>query len=417
MLASPNPPPGKRLAVFFDGTWNTPESKTNVWELRQLLADNGADGVPQLAFYDEGVGTHWFDRLSGGAFGFGLSENVRQGYRWLMQHYRPGDEIFLFGFSRGAFTARSLAGFMSRCGLLKSEDRISVDQAFARYRQGDAVRPIYKLLFLQRNAQTNFTPEEQALLQSSFYHRDLIKMVGVWDTVGSIGVPFGNLPGVSSRTLHFHNTHLSRIVQHSYQALALDEQRKPFWAILWTNYTLNTPSADDPPQTDDRFIEQRWFAGAHSDVGGGYENDPLPRRPRAWMQDKAAACGLAFKNPTPVTDDDLTQKPHDSYAEGAWKWFSFFKLFQRYTRWVMADPIKKPEHQKNGQTIPAGVVQTVNERLDLSVFRRCQLDPGYRPASLLEWAPRKKLDLNAIIAKPESFPQFSSPVTKPGIEP
>src|SRR2546427_305301 len=115
------PKPGKRLALFFDGTWNKPENNTNVWRLALMLADKGEDGVPQEKFYDEGVGTHLLDRFTGGAFGYGLSENVRVGYRWLMERYNPGDEIFLFGFSRGAFTARSLAGVIARCGLLKPD--------------------------------------------------------------------------------------------------------------------------------------------------------------------------------------------------------------------------------------------------------------------------------------------------------
>src|SRR6266481_2636671 len=117
--------PKQRLALFFDGTWNTPEDNTNVWRLDLMLAQAGPDGVPQRKFYDPGVGTHWYDRLSGGAFGAGLSENVEQGYRWLMDNYNPGDEIYIFGFSRGAFTARSLAGVIARCGLLKPNAPIS----------------------------------------------------------------------------------------------------------------------------------------------------------------------------------------------------------------------------------------------------------------------------------------------------
>jgi uncharacterized protein (DUF2235 family) len=411
--------PGKRLAVFFDGTWNKPENETNVWRLSELLADKGDDGVPQLKKYDAGVGTHWYDRLTGGAFGAGLSENIQEGYEWLRQNYAPGGEIFLFGFSRGAFTARSLAGFIARCGLLRPGAPLTVAQAYERYRKGDAVRPIYDLLYKQRHGETNFDPEEQILLQHSIYHRDLIKMVGVWDTVGSIGLPFGNIPGVSSATLHFHNTHLSRIVRHSYQALALDEQRKPYWAILWTDYQLKHPPAGEPPQTDDRFIEQRWFTGAHSNVGGGYQGDKLSRRPCAWMQEKAAACGLAFREPIAVTDADLADPPRDSYAEflgGAWKWFSIFNTFKRYVRWVMSGPKEKAEHRKNGRLVPAGIVQTVNERIDLSIIRRCQREAKYRPASLLEWAQRKKLNLDDLIKNPDGHPDYWSPVTKPGVE-
>jgi uncharacterized protein (DUF2235 family) len=410
--------PGKRLALFFDGTWNTPESKTNVWKLYQLVAKAGRDGVPQLPFYDPGVGTHWYDRLTGGAFGAGLTQNVRQGYDWLRNNYSLGDEIFLFGFSRGAFTARSLAGFVARCGLLKPDAPMSVEQAFDRYRKGDKVRPIYDLLFLQRQGETRFDAEEQTLLEHSLYYRDLITMVGVWDTVGSIGLPFGNIPGVSSLSFHFLNTHLSRIVQNSYQALALDEQRKPYWAILWTKYTPQVAPSTEPARTDDRMVEQRWFTGAHSNVGGGYDGDLLSQRPLTWMQEKATACGLGFTSHVTVDDRDLGQNPRDSYAEFLrpfWQWCSFLKVCRRYVRWVMSAPVSKPEHRKNRQTVPVGTVQTVNERIDISVFRRCQRDPSYRPASLTEWTKRKGLELEKIIAEIDQHPELTSPVRSPGV--
>ena len=244
-------------------------------------------------------------------------------------------------------------------------------------------------------------------------------MVGVWDTVGSIGLPLGNIPGVSSLSFHFLNTNLSRIVQNSYQALALDEERKPYWAILWTRYTPKAPTAGEPARTDDRMVEQRWFAGAHCNVGGGYQNDLLPLRPRAWIQEKAIGCGLTFSSPVAVTNADLDQQPRDSYAEflrPVWQWLAFLKTCQRYVRWVMSDPVDKPEHKRNGHLVPAGMVETVNERIDLSVLQRCQRYPGYRPPNLLEWAKRKGFDLENVIAHPENYPQFIDPVTTLGIE-
>jgi uncharacterized protein (DUF2235 family) len=408
-------PPGKRLAVFFDGTWNKPENNTNVWRLALMLADKGEDGVPQMKFYDEGVGTHWFDRISGGAFGYGLSENVRLGYRWLMEHYNPGDEIFVFGFSRGAFTARSLTGIIARCGLLKPDAPMSFMQLYERYQKGDTVRPIYKLISDKDQGKKDFSFEEKILLEYTYYHRNLIKMVGVWDTVGSLGVPFGNIPGISRRTMGFHNTHLSKIVQNSYQALALDEQRQPYWAVLWTNFVPDKPNPADTEQADNRMIEQRWFSGAHCNVGGGYRNDLMPQRPLAWIQQKAHGCGLAFRSQTVVTDEDLEMQPCDSYAEflgGLWK---ILTLGKRYERWVMADPVKKEAHWKGTRKIDAGWVETVNERIDLSVFRRCQRYADYRPKNLLEWARRKGLDLELIIAEPEKFPQFTGPVMTTGV--
>jgi uncharacterized protein (DUF2235 family) len=410
------PPPPKRLALFFDGTWNKPENNTNVWRLSLMLADEGVDGVPQERFYDEGVGTHWYDRISGGAFGAGLSDNVRSGYRWLMEHYNPGDEIYIFGFSRGAFTARSLAGVIARCGLLKPDAPMSFMQLYERYQKGDTVRPLYKLKYLQRHGETQFDIEEKLLLAHSYYQRNFIKMVGVWDTVGSLGIPIGNVPGISSRTLRFHNTNLSKIVQHSYQALALDEERKPYWAMLWTNFIPAQPDPSEEAQVDNRMVEQRWFAGAHCNVGGGYRNDLLPQRPLAWIQDKARACGLTFRSAITPTDDDYAMSPCDSYAEflgGLWK---VLTLGKRYVRWVMSAPVTKEAHWKGTTWVPKGTVHTVNERIDLSVFRRCQLHPKYRPPNLLEWARRKHLDLESIIATPEKCPELYSPVVSNGIE-
>lgn len=381
-----------------------------------MLADKGEDGVSQMKFYDEGVGTKWFDRLSGGAFGYGLSDNVRSGYRWLMEHYNPGDEIFIFGFSRGAFTARSLAGVIARCGLLKPDAPMSFTQLYERYQKGDTVRPIYQLKYFHKPGDADFDFEEKTLLKHSYYQRNFIKMVGVWDTVGTLGIPFGNIKGISSRTLRFHNTNLSKIVQHSYQALALDEFRSPYWAVLWTNFTPDKPKDTDAPQVDSRHVEQRWFTGAHCNVGGGYRNDLISQRPLAWIQEKASACGLVFRSRIVVNDDDFQMEPCDSYAEfmgGLWKFLTFGK---RFVRWVMSDPVKKEAHWKGTQKIEDGWVETVNERIDPSVIRRCQLNPKYRPPSLLEWAKRKGLSIDAIIAEPEKFPQYWSPVTKAGIE-
>lgn len=388
------PTPKKRLALFFDGTWNKPEDNTNVWRLRLMLARQGRDGLVQESFYDEGVGTHWYDEYSGGVFGRGLSANVRAGYRWLMEHYDHGDEIYLFGFSRGAFTARSLAGLIARCGLLKPDAQISFEQLFERYQKGDDVLPIYTLKFLKRTGRKReFDFEERVLLEHAWYHRNLIKMVGVWDTVGSIGVPLGNIKGISRRTLHFHNTHLSTTVQHSYQALALDEMRQPYWAVLWTRFIPDRRAPEDANDDDHRRIEQRWFSGAHANVGGGYRNDLLPQRPLAWIQEKAEDRGLAFRSSIRTTDEDLQMPPRDSYAEFLGGWWKRLPLSvaRPYVRWMQSDRVRKR----------SGWVETVNERIDRSVFLRCQLFRDYRPASLTEWAKRKQLDLEAIIADPD----------------
>jgi hypothetical protein len=396
--------PGKRLALFFDGTWDVPQNNTNVWRLYLMLAERDAGGIQQRSFYDEGVGTKRRDHLTGGMFGAGLGENVRLGYRWLMQHYDDGDEIYLFGFSRGAFTARGLAGLIARCGLLKPDAPMSFWDLFERYKKGDAVRPIYELIQLRDAGKTDFNFEERVLLKHAWYKRNLITLVGVWDTVGALGVPWGNIPGISSRSLRFYNTHLTTVVKNAFQALALDEHRHPYWAMLWTNFVPWPPAPGHVETFDNRTIEQRWFSGAHGNVGGGYIEDLMPQRPLAWIQGKAAACGLGFRSLVQLNDDDLHCKPVDSYAEflfGAWQW-----VCPRYVRWVQSSPVRKP----------TGWVETVNERIDRSVFHRCQLDRTYRPLSLGEWARRKGYDLETVIASPAEIARLDEPITAPGIE-
>src|SRR5712692_1620277 len=151
MAHSERPPaPGKRLALFFDGTWNKPENNTNVWRLYLMLSERSTDGLEQKAFYDQGVGTHFFDSFTGGAFGYGLDANVESGYRWLLEHYNDGDEIYVFGFSRGAFTARSLVGLIAKCGLLKPDAPMSFAQILDRYKLGKKARPIYEIKYQSR---------------------------------------------------------------------------------------------------------------------------------------------------------------------------------------------------------------------------------------------------------------------------
>ena len=246
-------------------------------------------------------------------------------------------------------------------------------------------------------------------------------MVGVWDTVGSIGVPLGNIPGISSHSLKFHNTRLSKIVEHSYQALALDEYRHPYWAILWTNWINKNAGAEQKdPHDDNRWVEQRWFAGAHSNVGGGYSDDLLPQRPLSWIQQKAIKCGLQFRSTLDIQQDwnkDLNIAPVDSYSKFMFGFWRDVHLGKRYIRWVLSDPVEKTAKRQHGPNPKPGWVHTVNERIDYSVFQRCAMHPDYCSFSLNEWLERKNLDLKHIIATPKRYEHLWAPVAAPGIEP
>jgi uncharacterized protein (DUF2235 family) len=359
--------PKKRLALFLDGTWNRVGSNTNVWRLRCLCAEKGADGVSQLRHYDEGV-----NGFAGGGWGKGLSDNVRQAYDWVVDHYEDGDEIFLFGFSRGAYTARSLAGLVATCGVLKAGGPLGVDQLYDRYRRADNDRTIYRLRLLS----DGLSLEEKWLLR---YSREAhIKMVGVWDTVGTLGIPVLSIPGISSSTLSFHHTGLRRPIQHGFHAVAIDEHRQKFMPTLWT---VRTPRGQQPlPMRPVSSVEQRWFIGAHANVGGGCRSDLLAQIPLHWMMRKAAQCGLAFRRDLDFDGAEPLAPIADSFKEflkGAYALFS-----TRAYRPIGAAPAERED----------GTHATVNETIDASVFERWRSDPRYRPPNLAAWAESRAID-------------------------
>lgn len=269
----------KRLVLCCDGTWNTPDqrrggrhSPTNVVKFARALAPEGLDGLEQRVFYQCGVGTAPWERLRGGAFGFGLSRDVREVYRYLAQTYEPGDELFFVGFSRGAYTARSAVGLVRNCGVLRPE---YADRVGAAYR-----------LYRSRADRTHPKSTEAALFRRTYSREPRIRFVGVWDTVGSLGIPLSGMRLINllNRRWQFHDLRLSGAVDDAFQAVAIDEKRRPFRPTLWTA----------PEQGGQGRREQVWFAGVHSDVGGGYAEPALADIALLWLADRARDCGLAF---------------------------------------------------------------------------------------------------------------------------
>lgn len=351
----------RRLVLLFDGTWNKPESNTNVERLRRLIAAQDADGNPQLLNYIAGVGVSaGLSHLLGGAFGYGLSGNVRDGYRWLCETWQPGDQLYLFGFSRGAYTARSLGGMIRKCGLLRrgADGKVAaaaIAGAYDFYRDS-TIKPGDPVA-------VNFRARQAIEVAIHF--------IGVWDTVGALGIPdtASWFPFARAR-YQFHDTELSKIVRYAYQALALDEHRADFAPTVWTRNpdTLKpgeTLTAKKPEQME---IEQRWFIGAHGDVGGGYlrdgagrRPDPLPELPLAWLQRKAIAAGLGCSEQVIPAADANTGVPRNSYAEFMGGVYQLFK----------------PPFDR---TLGTGV----NEKVGGSVWQRWLADPGYRSPTLVQ---------------------------------
>ena len=371
----------KRMALFFDGSWADPTSNTNVSQLKRLVADTGEDGAHQLPWYDAGVGTTWGERLRGGIFGFGLLKNVGEGYQWLAAQYRDGDQIYIFGYSRGAFAARSLAGVIARSGLLHDAAADNVERVIAHYRGGSHSAPLYKLEWLSDGEKARLPAEDRWLLEKS--RRVDIQFIGVWDTVGALGVPFGSLPGISRRSQQFHNTNPSVIYKNMFQALGIDENRGPFDATLWTDFQ---EPGEGPPQLEpDQRLEQRWFVGSHSNIGGGGSDNPLARIPLAWIQHMAHSAGLSFTESLAALPGDHRGKVRDSYAR-------FLKGTYRFLRVGRGRHWREIGRPPRPTTKLPGVSYTLNEAIDATVFDRWRDDPGYRPANLADWAKRSGND-------------------------
>jgi uncharacterized protein (DUF2235 family) len=368
-------PERRNLALFLDGTWNTLNDNTNVWRLKSLYSVDAS----QLCYYSQGVGTTRGETWSGGMFGYGLDAEVIQAYEWLIEHYQQDDRIFVFGFSRGAFTARSLCGFVSKCGLLKAGAPISLNQLYARYRNGSTAETIRKLKQL---------PEEQLSLEDKWLRRYSVPIPiyfqGVWDTVGALGVPFGNLPRVSRSQFAFLETDLRINYDFAYHALAIDEHRKAFAPSLWSKTTLKNAQTYPPRPLSN--VEQRWFVGAHADVGGGYENGLLAQIPLRWLKQKAESHGLSFKDTVNIDGDEIHARLHDSFAEMAGGLYRACCLWRPYYREIGA-----PAVEKDGAT-----VTTINETIDASVFDRWRNNLGYRPPNLAAWADAHHVEISSL---------------------
>lgn len=339
--------PRQRLVLFFDGTWNDPEDQTNVYRLSRRLQDRDGE-LDQRFFYSPGVGTSRLTRLRGGVFGYGLSQNLMQGYEWLAKRYAEGDEIWIFGFSRGAYTARSLVGLIRKCGLLHIVIPRLLEKAEELYRD-------------KKQA-----PDGEACcdFRRKYSREPRIHFIGVWDTVGSLGVP-GTFFSEKGKYA-WHDTQLSSIVDRAYHALALDEHRAAYDVALWTG-------KDGKKKDLNLDVEQRWFIGAHANVGGGYGTDPLADLPLQWMLAKAGAAGLKLERFEPAPEA-WNAKPADSFGKflgGAYAWFR--KLRKR------GDGRHIRQYARGLDRLPA-----VNVTVDDSVWRRWQQgEPQYRPQTLV----------------------------------
>ncbi|VXB14981.1 DUF2235 domain-containing protein [Arthrobacter sp. 8AJ] len=345
----------KRIVVCCDGTWATPDQAddgqpcpTNVTKLALAIAAAGKDqdgtDIEQRVFYHRGVGTGRQGRLGGGAFGAGLSYDILAAYRFIMGNFQPGDELFLLGFSRGAYTARSTAGLIRNAGILRRRFRGRLGDAFSLYRD--------------RTATTNPRSVEATLFRRSFSHETRIHCIAVWDTVGALGIPLTGVPVVDrfNRRFAFHDTALSTTVDNAFQALAIDEKRKPFAPTLWQ------PQDDAGTQR----LEQVWFTGTHGDVGGGNRSTLLSDVALAWIVERTRSAGLAFCPDASGAAAGAPVEPSNQYPPIQESRVGFWRMLPAYVR-------------------PIGSTDPAHERVAESALKRHDADPTYRPSNLVRY--------------------------------
>jgi len=331
----------KRIVICADGTWNRPEKNlkedfaSNVLKLARSISPLADDGVSQQVFYDWGIGSY-FDAKVAGATGEGIQKNIMDNYRYIVQNYCAGDEIYLFGFSRGAYTVRALCGLINNCGILKRPDAKLIELAFEHYKKSS--RP--------------WAPdgEKSVVFRQKYCHESKeVKFVGVWDTVGAMGIPISFL-GMFEDKDEFYDTKLGRNVSIARHALAIDEFRSDFEPTIWE-------------KRENMDLKQVWFCGAHSDIGGSYkpadDGSLASDYPLTWMLDEALLAGLQTE---PHIRENIRLNPlspiHNSRR-------SFYRIKKKFYRCI---------DEKNMDVV-----------LHESVYLRLEQDTSYQPKNLLEY--------------------------------
>jgi len=370
----------RRLIICADGTWNRPDettdgvqTPTNVVKLARAIRPVDSNGVSQMVFYRMGVGTgNAPDRLLGGVFGNGLDENIRDCYRFLIHNYTTDDELYFFGFSRGAYTVRSLAGLIRNCGLLKPAFADQEDKAFEIYRdRGQAGHP---------------NGDEAGAFRAKYAHDPVpIACIGVWDTVGALGLPIELFRLDTHTRYRFHDVTLSSRVKNAFHAIAIDEHRKPFAPTLW-----------EQPVEDmaKNWLEQAWFCGVHSNVGGGYPDTSLSDITLRWMIERVTdRCPLevdrAFVDAT--TNPMPTGKLYNSMSVG-------YKVIGRLERQIDQQAIA---NRARGVSTWEYVHESARRRVDATASQQ----RPYRPRNLSIYLRRpqpKPLVLQALIGAARS---------------
>lgn len=369
----------KRIVVLIDGTWNKEAATgdTNVARLdynRQIVkfikAPKAADGIAQQVFYHSGVGADGdlVQRILGGAIGLGLKQIIKESYEYVVRNYAEGDELYLWGFSRGSYAARALAGLIGASGIQRHIDARLFELAWRHYRVRPQARQHPEIAAAgDKTAIDRFRAE-----RGSFHRTRTIKCIAVWDTVGSYGIPAGFGFAALARyftllTLGFHDTSFGDNVDVGLHALGIDEHRRPFVPTFWTIAKGMNPRGH---------VEQTWFAGAHCNVGGGYPDCGLSDMALIWMIARVQALtklefdGAAIKANTAARVDG-------SVVDSTKGWW-LDHLWPHYRRVLSPDAI----HHGYLFSRPDNQQEHINERVHWSATEKRRNQAAYNPRNL-----------------------------------
>jgi uncharacterized protein (DUF2235 family) len=404
----------RNIIILCDGTGNEiSENISNVLKLYRCLRKTEKTSPRQLVFYDPGVGTlerpdPWhklkqdFNAILGLATGYGLDDNVLAAYAFLVHNYQAGDQIYLFGFSRGAYTVRVLAGLIHKVGLIAPEQVNLAGSGLIAYKQfssDEAPKLRAKFKSAADAAAAEDTLPQTAFDNAAQFARitstrwPVVRFVGVWDTVASVIVPRADrfLAWPSLEELAF--TLANPSVQTFRQAISIDERRCMFRLKKWDDPQTYKPVRFNDVHAAAQDILQVWFAGVHADIGGGYpeKQSGLSKYPLLWMIDEATKCGLKVNqatvnqlawgvqrkgSPFSYVAPDVRGDLHES-LRGAWwlleylpkrAWYKEWPARQAYFGWYIPDA--------EPRLIPDGAI--IHE----SAVLRMDAMPSYRPVNL-----------------------------------
>lgn len=353
----------KKIIVCCDGTWNKPGIKdrgtivkTNVQKMYEAI-NCGTQEIPQVKYYGQGVGTGFSlrDHFLGGSAGIGIDRNIIDAYKFIMWNYDANDEIYLFGFSRGAYTVRSLAGFIRNCGIMKPDYLHLVSEAYHLYRDRTALTHPESDLMIGFKKKYGIDKQET-----------LIKFLGVWDTVGALGIPLKWFDLLNQK-YQFHDVKISSQIRYAYHALSVDEKREVFTPTLW-EISSTARSLPDP-----QVSEQVWFPGVHSNIGGGYKDCGLSDQTLKWMIEKAQETHLQFDQ------QYISNLRPESTAELRNSVTGIYKLMKKINRQINTGLANRTDPETGEKkTVPA----ERNEHIHYSCFERKFVNAKYQPINI-----------------------------------